>query len=216
MSLQIRLLGPVEIDVNGAPLSVDTRKAVALLAYLAVTGRPQGREHLADLLWPEYDEERGRATLRRTLSALKSGVGDGRIEVDRARVGLIQDAVDLDVGRLDDLEKLHPHPAGESCPACLETLKGIVDLHRGDFMHGFSLRDAHGFEDWQLAQRERVRRELGTALVRITDAYIAMGLDDEALVIAEKRIALDPLNEPTYRSLMRIHARNGTRGAVVD
>ena len=50
--IAIRLLGPVDIRVDGAPLSVDTRKAVALLAYLAVTGRPVSRESLGALLWP--------------------------------------------------------------------------------------------------------------------------------------------------------------------
>ena len=216
MSLEIRLLGPVEIRVDGAPLSVDTRKAVALLAYLAVSGRPQDREHLVDLLWPDYDEERGRATLRRTLSALKSGVGDGWVEVDRTRVNLTDTGVFLDVARLSELETIHPHPEGESCSSCLETLKEIVGLHRGDFMQGFSLRDARGFEEWQLAQSERIRRELGAAFDRLVDSYVALGRDDEALGIAEKRISLDPLNEPTYRALMRIHARKGKRGAVVD
>jgi DNA-binding SARP family transcriptional activator len=216
MSLVIQLLGPVEIHVDGTPLSVDTRKAVALLAYLAVAGRAQDREHLADLLWPGYDEERGRATLRRTLSALKSGVGEGWIQVDRTSVGLVSEGVHLDVRALDDLDQLHPHPEGESCPACLQTLKGIVDIHRGDFMQGFTLRDARGFEEWQMAQSEIVRRELGKTLDLLVDSYVALGHDDDALVIAEKRIGLDPLNEPTYRALMRIHARKGERGAVVD
>ena len=216
MPLEIRLLGPVEIVVDGTPLSVDTRKAVALLAYLAVAGRPQDRGHLADLLWPDYDEERGRATLRRTLSALRSGLGDGWIEVDRTRVGLVGDGVHLDVSSLEGLEKLHKHPEGESCPSCLDALRDVVELHRGDFMQGFVLRDAGGFEEWQLAQSERIRRELGTALDLLIDSYIALGHDDEALGVAEKRIGLDPLNEPTYRALMRIHARKGHRGAVVD
>ena len=41
LTLDIALLGTPEVLVDGAPLSVDTRKAVALLAYLAVTGWPQ-------------------------------------------------------------------------------------------------------------------------------------------------------------------------------
>ena len=52
-ALTIRLLGPVDIRVDGVPLAVDTRKAVALLAYVAVAGRPTPREALATLLWPD-------------------------------------------------------------------------------------------------------------------------------------------------------------------
>ena len=38
--VSIQLLGPVKVEVGDAPLAVDTRKAIALLAYLAVTARP--------------------------------------------------------------------------------------------------------------------------------------------------------------------------------
>jgi DNA-binding SARP family transcriptional activator len=216
MALAIRLLGPVEVEIDGKPLSVDTRKAVALLSYLAVAGRPQDRTHLADLLWPDYDEGRGRATLRRTLSALKSGVGEGWIVVDRARVGLATEGVDLDVDRIGKLSQLHPHPDGESCPECLAALQEMVSFHRGDFMQGFALKDAPQFEEWQLAQSEKARRELGNAFDKLIDASVVLGRHDDAAQAAERRIALDPLNEPTYRVLMRIHAQKNERGAVVD
>jgi len=64
--LSIALLGSPSVEVDGAPLEVDTRKAIALLAYLAVTGQAHGRDTLATLLWPEYDQEKARASLRRT------------------------------------------------------------------------------------------------------------------------------------------------------
>ena len=215
MALEIRLLGPVEIEVDGAALHVDTRKAVALLAYLAVTGRPHDREHLVDLLWPGYDEERGRATLRRTLSALKSGIGEGRLEIERSRVGLREENLLVDLHRLRELGELHPHPTGESCGLCLALLQELVALRRGDFMQGFILKDAPAFENWQLSQNEQMRRELGNVLDRLLDASIALDRLDDAATVAEERIALDPLNEPTYRALMRVHAAKGERGGVV-
>ena len=215
MSVTIRLLGPVEVEVDGEPLHVDTKKAVALLAYLAGSGRSHDREHLVDLLWPGYDQERGRATLRRTLSALRSGLGEGRLEVDRTKVALVLEGVDVDIHRLHELDRLHPHDPGESCDECLTTLKEIVSVHRGDFMQGFVIKEAPGYEEWQLAQQERVRRDLGLAFDRLLDSSIALDRFEEAERIAEQRIALDPLNEPTYRTLMRIHSAKGERGAVV-
>jgi hypothetical protein len=56
----------------------DTRKATALLALLAVTGREQSREQLADLLWPEADRAKGRASLRRTLSVTAAAARPGQ------------------------------------------------------------------------------------------------------------------------------------------
>ena len=70
--LIIRLLGAPGIERDAAPVTVDTRKAIALLAYLAVSGRSQTREALAALLWPDYDDQHARAALRRTLSALRT------------------------------------------------------------------------------------------------------------------------------------------------
>lgn len=216
MPLAIRLLGPVEVEVDGEPLSVDTRKATALLSYLAVTGRPQDRTHLVDLLWPDYDEGRGRATLRRTLSTLKAGVGDGWILVDRNSVGLSSAGVELDVARLTNVTELHRHAEGESCGECVAALKEAVAIYRGDFMQGFVLRDAPRFDEWQTAQNEHARRALGIAMDRLVDAFVVLGDLDEAAAAAERRTALDPLNEPTYRALMQLHAEKGERGAVVE
>ena len=46
----ISLLGAPRIEVGGEPIEVDTRKAIALLAYLAVTQRRHTRDALAGLL----------------------------------------------------------------------------------------------------------------------------------------------------------------------
>lgn len=59
--LSLALLGPPVVRRDGAPVTFDTRKATALLALLAVTGREHSRDQLADLLWPEADSVMGRA-----------------------------------------------------------------------------------------------------------------------------------------------------------
>ena len=80
--LDIRLLGPPEVSLNGDPIEVDTRKAIALLAYLSVEGDAT-RDTLATLFWADSPSDRARATLRRTLSALRSGIGSDAITADR-------------------------------------------------------------------------------------------------------------------------------------
>ena len=80
----VSVLGSPRIERDGAAVTFDTRKAIALIAYLAVTGRPQRRETLAALLWPEADETRARSALRRTLSVVKQGLGDRGAERDAA------------------------------------------------------------------------------------------------------------------------------------
>ena len=39
-----------------------------------------------------------------------------------------------------------------------------VELYRGDFLEGFSLRDSAAFDEWQFFQAEALRQELAAAL----------------------------------------------------
>src|SRR3954464_15417517 len=102
--LTIRLLGPLDVTVDGSPLVVDTRKALAILALLAVEDRPFAREELAALCWPDADDESARGALRRTLSVLRSALGDRWLRVDRATVTLdgAADDVRIDLAVLDE------------------------------------------------------------------------------------------------------------------
>ena len=67
-------LGSPRLEKDGAPLDFDTRKNLALLVYLAVTGNPHRRDSLITLLWPEFEPSRARAGLRRNLSTLRKAL----------------------------------------------------------------------------------------------------------------------------------------------
>ena len=88
--LTIRLLGAPLIEVGGQPIYVDTRKATALLAYLAVREGVQRRETLATFFWPELDDRKAKGALRRTLSTLKRGLGSAAesLQSDRRSIRL--------------------------------------------------------------------------------------------------------------------------------
>src|SRR5260221_13822348 len=69
--LKLALLGSPEVRHPEQPLRFPSRKALALLIYLAVEGGVQSREKLSALFWPESDETRSKAALRRTLVYLR-------------------------------------------------------------------------------------------------------------------------------------------------
>ena len=73
--IKLFLFGAPRLERNGATAEADTRKAIALLAYLALTSQPQRRDTLAALLWPDHDQSSARGALRRTLSALNKALG---------------------------------------------------------------------------------------------------------------------------------------------
>ncbi|MDP9368650.1 MAG: AAA family ATPase [Chloroflexota bacterium] len=213
----VLLLGPPRIERHGAPVDVDTRKAVALVAYLAVTRQRHRRDALAALLWPDYEE--GRAALRRTLSALNKALGEGCLIADRESVGLNGGgALCVDADRFDALlaqVRTHAHHGSEICPACLSALDEAVRLYRDDFLAGFTLRDSPEFDDWQFFQAESRRRDLAGALEQISRARGGRGEFDEAIAYARRWLALDPLHEPAHVWLMDLYASAGQHAAAL-
>jgi predicted ATPase/DNA-binding SARP family transcriptional activator len=208
--LTIALLGPPRVERDGEPIDVDTRKAIALLAYLAVTGQRHSRDVLATLFWAEADQSHARAALRRTLSALNSAIGEGWLEIERDALALClaRDVV-LDVAEFRRLT------ATSTQRVDLDALARAAALYRGDFMAGFALRDSAEFDDWQFFQAESLRRELSTALERLALGYGARRDWDAAIEQARRWLALDALHEPAHRLLMRAYAAAGQRATAL-
>lgn len=191
--VSVMLLGPPRVEREGLPVAFDTRKAVALLAYLALGGRPRSRDVLAELLWPDRDVDHARGALRRTLSAVRSAVGPDALETTRDQVAL--GAVDVDVARFRSLAA-----GGE--------LEAAAAVFRGDFLEGFGLRDSPAFEDWQRGEADALRRELAAVLGRLVET-------SGSLAYARRWLELDPLHEPAHRALIRIYAASGDRAAAL-
>lgn len=69
--LSLALLGAPTVQQGEQIATFRTRKALALLIYLAVEGGVHARDNLVTLFWPESDQSRGRAALRSTLAYLR-------------------------------------------------------------------------------------------------------------------------------------------------
>jgi len=200
--LRITLLGSPRVERAGHEVTFETRKAVAILAYIAIEGGRQPRERLAAMLWPDADDERARGALRRTLSAIRtSAVGD-RLEADMSTAALARERVMVDV-----LELRARRAKGDHA--------GAVRLYAGDLLAGFALRDAPAFEEWQEAQAERLRSELADSLERLISEERGAGRLGKAIDHARGWLALDPLNEAAHRELIRLHAAAGDRSAAI-
>lgn len=215
--LKLSLLGPPRVEVNGLPVDIQRRKALALLVYLAVSAQPHSRDALATLFWPDLDQQRGRAYLRRDLAALNSNLAGNWLIADRETVELNREADPwLDVAQFQDLlnasQKHCPTPE-LICPKCLSLLNEAASLYTGDFLAGFTLRDSPEFDDWQFFQTEGLRQELATTLERLIQGLSAQSQAEAAIPHARRWVALDPLYEPAQRQLIQLYDLAGQPAA---
>jgi DNA-binding SARP family transcriptional activator/tetratricopeptide (TPR) repeat protein len=202
--ISLALLGPPIVERDTTLVTFDTKKAIAVLALLAVSGREQSRERLAGQLWPDSDGAHARGSLRRTLSVTAAAVGEG-LSITRSAVALRPGLVRVDV---TDFEALITRPDALS-------LERGVRLYRDDFLTGFSLRGCPDFEDWQAVTADRLRQDLAGALERLVAACVQAGDLPRGLDHARRWLSLDPLHEPAHQALIRLLAWTGQRSAAL-
>src|SRR2546425_12225912 len=97
--LHLSLLGEPIVKHGEDTLTFSTRKALALLVYLAVEGGTHTRKTLSESFWPELDAEHGRAALRATLLELRKLLepghepgGRAHLHIERDTLGIKQDS----------------------------------------------------------------------------------------------------------------------------
>jgi DNA-binding SARP family transcriptional activator len=205
----MRLFGGFEVQAgSGRSLAVPTRKAQALLAYLALTpGEAHPRDKLAALLWAEASPAAARNALRQTLFVLRKALGSAKgalLIVTGDALTLPPDAVQTDVVAFEQAVA-----AGTTT-----ALEGAAALYRGDLLAGLTA-EAPGFEDWLMSERERLRELAIESFARLLAQRRAAGATEAAVQLALRLLALDPLQEAVHRTLMRLYAQLGRRDAAL-
>ena len=205
LSVQVRLLGHPEVRRRGSLLMLPTRKALLLLAYLAVEGA-QTRERLTALLWPDADPARGRANLRRTLAYVRDAVGREREVVSSRGGSLALAGVDTDVGLVREALEGDPDPG---------QLARAAAAWRGDLLEGLGVVEEE-LDGWLTVQREAWRRRLAQVSERLAVLQSESGQTMAALGTVERWLERDPLDEPAHRLLIRLHLVRGDRAAAIE
>lgn len=217
--LRMKLIGAPSIELDGAPIPIERQKTLALLAYLAVTNQEHHREPLAALLWPETPQDRAFANLRRALWELNNYLGDGWLTTGRETAGLV-DTPELwvDVHQYRALLKRvqnHNHSNGEDCLECAGWLEGAASLYQGEFLSGFTLKDAPEFDNWRFFLAEELRNSQISTLKRLVSWHEGRQELNLALEYGRKWVFIDSLDEEAHRSLMRLYTLTGQRSAAL-
>ena len=200
--ISIRLLGRFAVAVAGTPgseLRISSRKASALLAYLAMhPDRRASREHLATFLWGDRRDEHARQSLRQCLLSLRRDLAKAPVEIltaDSNTVGLQFDAVTVDAAEFMTL-------ADSSDAADLER---AATLYRGEFLADFNLEEP--FDDWVSKTRNQFDSTAANVFIACAKLADVRGDGKQALRAVERLIALDALREDWQRLALRIYAQ---------
>src|SRR5256884_7382790 len=225
--LQLSLLGTPVVKHGERTLTFSTRKALALLVYLAVEGGTHPRKTLSEAFWPELDAEHGRAALRATLFELRRLFESTHEPGERAHLLVERDTLGFDQGSLLVLDLrlvesaskqvgrgIEPL-ASQAHEAWLAQLERATGLARGPFLAGFTLRDSQFFDDWTRQERESWHLRLDQLFDALSMLYERAGDAERAIETVTRWLSFDPLTEEGYRRLMRLRFSQGDRAGAL-
>ncbi len=199
--LELVLLGQPTVRVNGESVTIPTRKALALIAYLAIEG-PAPRARLASSLWPSIEPEKARGNLRRELNRLRHTPLGTQIVSEGIRISLAEPFS-------SDVREFSKKTDARDFSSALE-------LYRGPLLDGLELYDADGFDDWLARRRaalsERQRSMLALAARSLEESGDLRG----ALQCFLDLIRLDATQESFHKEAMRLHYLVGEREAAME
>lgn len=204
--IQLYLLGTVRAERDGVAVQgFESRKALALLCYLALRGQPQTRAHLAELFWEGKSEERGRGNLNRVLHNLTQ-ILPGALVTNRQTIGVAtDDLLWIDTAVFEAL-------VARGDP---DSLARAAELYRGDLMTELQLDDCSDFEQWLDGAREHWRQQQTGLLQRLIAYHQQRGTPAEGLPWASRLLQLDPWDEFAHRTMMELLDQSGQQQAAL-
>jgi len=184
-TLDVRLLGQFKVMRDGKPLSIPTRQAQTLFAYLILNaGKTNRREKLAGLLWPDSGEENARSNLRHELWRLRkviSAEAEPYFLVDDLTIAFNPHShYSLDVDQL------------KSAPLEGERLEDLIEglsVYQGELLPGF-------YDEWVFAERGRLEALFEAKAARLLEILQSQGRWVEVQDWATRWISLGQLPEP--------------------
>jgi pimeloyl-ACP methyl ester carboxylesterase/DNA-binding SARP family transcriptional activator len=194
---------------GGQPVKLpQSQKTRALLAYLAVTGRPQLRDRLCKMFWDVADDPRG--GLRWSLSKLRvlDDEGTPRIQADRKQVafepsGAFVDALAVREATRGGVEGLS-----------VERLAELTAMFRGPFLEGIELPEFEDYQAWRVAEREQFRSLHQRLLVELRERL----RDDPERAIdpARELVRLEPDDAEHRATLVQLLAAADRRNEAEE
>ncbi|MCB0139338.1 MAG: AAA family ATPase [Caldilineaceae bacterium] len=209
--LRLKLLGAIEVKLGDIVIaSFGSRKAQALLFYLAIIDGGCTRDTAAALLWPDMPDKKAKSNLRVTLAKLKQQLGS-HVDISTTKLSLNRQLPyesDVETFRKRLATSLHQRDLKES--------EAAIALYKGEFLQGFHLHNAAPFEEWVIQQREHLRMLAIQGLESLVNDCLEQKAYAAGLNAARQLLQLEPWHENAHRQVMLLLALSNQRVAALN
>jgi DNA-binding SARP family transcriptional activator len=195
--LEIRLLGPLEVALGGAPVDLGGAKPRAILAQLALqANRVVSVDQLVEAGWGAEAPLRAVNSVPVYISQLRKALGASRIETRAPGYALVVDPADLDLTRFEDQVRAAKIARGRGDhAAAVSLLREALELWRGPAL-------ADLMADTFLAEAGRLEEARLVAIEDRVEAELALGGHHHLVGELEAHVAAHPLRERMRAQLM--------------
>lgn len=211
MQLQIRLLGTVELSVDGRIVTLGAAKRRAVLAGLALeANRPVSLSRLGHMAWAGLSPASAVANLRSHIAVLRRAVGD-RIVARPGAYELRLAADELDVTEfLRLLGEGRSGLAADDPATAISQLTAALALWRGAAGGGLPRGTALD-STWASLDEQRLQ-----VFEELAQARLTAGEHAELLAGLRQHVAAHPLRERAWAQLMLALYRSGDDSAALS
>lgn len=184
--VEVRLLQTPSVSINGKPVSFSFKRVAAVFYYMAYRKKAT-RAELVSLLWDDCEEAKGLKNLRQILYAIKKAFSaDVIVALGREQLSLNPAMIfDCDADRLQNND------------FSAETTD--------EFLRGFFLRDAHGFDEWVTLTRSELSHQISEQQRQTASEAIQAGQYEKAERISRCLLADNPFDEAALITQMETY-----------
>jgi DNA-binding SARP family transcriptional activator len=212
MQVSVEFLGRTRILSHGRELGL-SRQNISFLAYLVLHRQLDNpREIMIEQFWSSHEPVRARSCLGTALSRLRKALhieGHNWLELSprgEPRISLSA-PIWFDIVAFETaIARPLAAPPGKLEPGLLGNLVTALAHYRGDL--GW-------YENWVLAERERLRLLCLRGYRRVMEHYAAIGDFENALEAGHAALRIEPLQELVQQNVIELYHASGQRAAAI-
>jgi YVTN family beta-propeller protein len=212
-NITFRILGQLEVLVDGRSVDLTSRRERALLGVLLLhVGEVVSVDELIGSVWGDPAPVSARHMVHEYVSRLRAVLGDASVITTRPPGYAVErDASDLDAVRFVELVATARSAVAAGDPSeALSTFDEALDLWRGEALSDVAL------EGEARAAAARLDDERRAARSERVDLALGLGRHQELIPELERAVAAEPLDEHALMQLMLALYRSGRQADALE